>query len=114
MIGLGVAAWQFVEKGTAYKRAVAAEKQARTEANKSRHVAQFLTDMLKSADPSVALGRDATMLREILDKTAERVGKELKAEPEVQAELRSIIGTTYFELGDWAKAEIMHREALRP
>ena len=103
--GLGVAAWQFIEKGTACKRAVAAEKQAKTEANKSRQVAQFLKDMLKGADPSVALGRDATMLREILDKTAERVGKELKEEPEVEAELRNMIGTTYYELGEWAKAE---------
>ena len=113
VLGLGIAAWQFLEKSKAYNRAVAAEKQARIEASKSRQVAQFLKDMLRSVDPSVALGRDATMLREILDQTAERVGKELKEEPEVQAELSSIIGTTYYELGVWAKAETMHREALR-
>ena len=111
--GMGIAAWQFVEKNQAYTRAVAAEQQARTEAKRSRQVAQFLKDMLKSVDPSVALGRDATMLREILDRTAERVGNELKEDPEVEAELRTIIGTTYHELGEWAKAETMHREALR-
>jgi len=38
-------------------------------------------------DPSVALRHDATMLKEILDKTAERVGKDLTNQPEVEAEL---------------------------
>lgn len=42
--------------------------------------------MLKGVRPSVALGRDTTMLREILDKTAERVGQDLQDQPEVEAE----------------------------
>lgn len=80
--------------------------------SKSRQVAQFLKEMLNGVRPSIALGRDKTMLREILDKTAERVGKELKNQPEVEAELRSTIGAVYWEIGDYAKAERMHREAL--
>jgi tetratricopeptide (TPR) repeat protein len=85
---------------------------AEAEAQKSRQVAQFLTDMLRGVGPSVALGRDTTMLREILDKTAERVGQDLKTEPEVEAELRSTIGEVYAELGEYAKAESMFRRAL--
>src|SRR5437867_8046650 len=53
------------------------------------------------------------MLREILDQTTERVGRDLKDQPEVEATLRSTIGLTYFELGDYAKAEATLREALR-
>ena len=66
-------------------------------------MAQFLKDILEGVVPSVALGRDSTMLKEILDKTAERVGKDLKDQPEVEAELRSTIGTTYCELGEWQR-----------
>ncbi|HXP63592.1 MAG TPA: serine/threonine-protein kinase [Dongiaceae bacterium] len=86
---------------------------AKAEAAKSRQIANFLQDMLKGVGPSVALGRDTKMLREILDQTAERIGKELKGQPVVEAELRATIGDVYVQLGEYGKAEAMHREALR-
>jgi len=95
-----------------HQQAEANEKKAKAEAAKSRQVAQFLQEMLKSVGPSVALGRDATMLREILDKTAERIDKDLTHQPEVEAELRIIIGSVYYELFDLKKAEAMYRKAL--
>jgi tetratricopeptide (TPR) repeat protein len=58
------------------------------------------------------MGRDKTMLREILDKTEERVGKGLRDQPETEAELRSTIGGVYNALGQYGKAEEMHRSAL--
>jgi tetratricopeptide (TPR) repeat protein len=61
-------------------------------------VAQFLKDMLKGVGPSVALGRDTTIMREVLDKTAQRVGNDLNDQPEVQIELRGILADTYHEL----------------
>ena len=85
---------------------------ARTEAVKSQQVARFLTDMLEGVGPSVALGRDATLLREILDKTAERVGTDLQGQPEVEFELRATIGRTYEAAGEFAPAETMQRQAL--
>ena len=94
------------------RKAEAAERASRTEAVKSRQVAEFLTDMLRGVGPSVALGRDTKLLHEILDKTAERVGKELKDQPEVEAELLDTVGNVYRELGDYAKAESMIRESL--
>ena len=106
VIGLGIAAWQFFEKSKAYNRAVAAEKEA-------QQVAQFLKDMLKGVGPSVALGQDTKMLRGILDKTAERVGKELTNQPAVKADLLGIMGRTYLDLGEYSKAEGISREALR-
>jgi serine/threonine protein kinase/tetratricopeptide (TPR) repeat protein len=103
--GVVVSTWQAV-------RATRAEHHALAEAEKSRQVAQFLTDMLQGVGPSMALGRDTTMLREILDKTAERVGKDLKNQPLVEAELQNTLGAVYHALGQWRKAEALHREAL--
>jgi tetratricopeptide (TPR) repeat protein len=102
------------------RRATAAAKleaqervRAQTEAAKSQEVAQFLKDMLKGAAPSVALGRDTMMLREILDQTAERIGRNLGNQPEVEAELSSTLGRVYQELGEFKKAESMLRRALQ-
>jgi tetratricopeptide (TPR) repeat protein len=68
--------------------------------------------MLNGVGPSAALGRDTTMLREILDQTAERVGKEMTNQPAVEAELRTLIGRLYREIGNFNQAEEMHRTAL--
>jgi eukaryotic-like serine/threonine-protein kinase len=88
------------------------ERKAASEALKSRQVARFLETMLAGVVPSRALGRDTTMLREIVDKAAERVDPDLVNQPEVEAELRSTLGNTYDRLGEFAKAERMHRQAL--
>ncbi len=93
-------------------QALAGEKEAETEAAKSQMVAQFLKDMLESIRPSVALGRDTTLLREMVDQTAERVGKDLAGQPEVQAELQTTIGEVYQALGQGEKAEMIQRKAL--
>jgi serine/threonine protein kinase/Tfp pilus assembly protein PilF len=95
-----------------YIRITHERNKAEAEAKKSQQVAAFLKDMLSSVGPSVALGRDTTMLREILDKTAERVGADLKSQPEVEAELRNTLGDVYESLGEYQKAEAMSREAL--
>ncbi len=105
IIGLVVSTWMFFKEQQA-------RQQAQREAAKSREVAQFLKDMLKGVGPSVALGRDTTMLKEILDKTAERVGKDLTNQSDVEIELRGIIGRVYFDLGLYDQAVIMHRRAL--
>ena len=80
-------------------------------AARSAAVAHFMEDMLKGVGPSVALGRDTTLLREILDKTAKQLD-ELTDQPEVEAELRNTIGEIYLALGNSVKAEAMQREAL--
>jgi serine/threonine protein kinase/tetratricopeptide (TPR) repeat protein len=105
VIGLAISTAMFF-KGEAEK------KRAQAAAAKSEQVAQFLKDMLNGVGPSSALGRDTAMLREILDKTVERVGKDLKDQPGVEAELRSTIGEVYFALGQYEQAETMHRAAL--
>ena len=95
-----------------YREAEAGRKQAQAEASKSRQVSRFLEDMLRGVGPSVALGRDTTLLREVLDKTAARAGTDLTNQPEVEAELRSTLSTVYRALGDYGTAEAMERRAL--
>jgi eukaryotic-like serine/threonine-protein kinase len=87
-------------------------ERARIEALKSDQVATFMTGMLEGVGPSVALGRDTTMLREVLDQTAVRIDSELKGQPEVEANVRGVLGSTYRDLGELEKAEIQHREAV--
>ena len=53
------------------------------------------------------------MLREILDKTAERVGKDLTNQPEVEIELRLTLAQTYDELGLYNQEEEMARKSLQ-
>jgi Tfp pilus assembly protein PilF len=108
-IGSPIAAYRINQ---ARRQAQAGERQARTEAAKSRQVAEFLKKMLQGVDPSVALGRDTSLLRYILDATAEQIDAELKDQPAVEAELLDTIGWTYHTLHESAKAEAMHRRAL--
>jgi serine/threonine protein kinase/Tfp pilus assembly protein PilF len=97
-IGLGVSLWSL--------------RKANREATRSQQVARFLQDMLQGVGPSVARGRDTAMLREILDKTAQRMDRELKNQPDVEADLRMTIGSVYLDLGQYTNAEAMFREAV--
>lgn len=117
--GVVASTWQAVRAGRAEReqarlrqQAEAADRSSRAEAAKSREVARFLKDMLKGVDPSVAEGRDTTMLRVILDKTVDRVGKDLKDQPDVEAELLDTIGRVYWAIGDLVKAETVLRVSL--
>jgi serine/threonine protein kinase/Flp pilus assembly protein TadD len=85
---------------------------ARREAIRSQQVAKFLTAILQGVGPSTARGSDTKMLREIFDRTAQRVTKDLHDQPDVEAELLGIVGGVYKELGDDEQAERMFLQAL--
>jgi len=102
--GLVVSTWL-------YFREKEARRLADNEARHSQQVALFLEDMLKGVGPGVALGQDTTLLKGILDKTVERVTKDLKDQPAVQAEICNTLGEVYRALGKSNKAEEMHRTA---
>lgn len=85
---------------------------ARTEAAKAEQAAAFLGEMLTGVGPSVARGRDTTMLREILDRTATRVSTELSGQPEVAAGIHQVLGQTYQQLGELEEAESHVNTAL--
>ncbi|MBL9172731.1 MAG: serine/threonine protein kinase, partial [Verrucomicrobiales bacterium] len=105
LVGLGIASWAFVRERSARQRAA-------LEAARSRQTAEFLQEMLQGVGPSVALGRDTTLLREILDRTAARLSTDLKDQPEVEAELRDTIGRVYEEFAEHERARAMHERAV--
>lgn len=65
-------------------------------------------DTLKGAGPSVARGRDATMLREMMDAAAARMARgDLQTAPEAELRLRLTIGDAYRELAAFEPARAM-------
>jgi tetratricopeptide (TPR) repeat protein len=92
--------------------AAANAAKAGSEAAKSQRVAQVLKDTLQDLGPSVALGRDPTMVREILDRAANRINRDFANQPEIAIELWTTLAATYGELGLHDKMEEMARKNL--
>ena len=111
--GLAVSTFLYVRERAANRRATAAEKAARTAAANSEQVAQFLQNMIAGVGPEEARGRDATMMREILEQTEQQAATKLSNQPEVEAKLLMVIGGVYDQLNDFGKAEAMCHEAIR-
>jgi eukaryotic-like serine/threonine-protein kinase len=108
LFAIAAAVVLIVAAAISLRQAIRATRAERTQAQTAR----FLEDMLKSVGPSVALGRDTTLMRDILEKTGARVGKDLKDQPEVEANLLAIIGGVYSALGDYTNAESRARAGL--
>lgn len=87
--------------------------QARDQRDKAETVVAFMNDMIKGAGPYVALGRDATILKEMMTAAAGRIEKgELKDAPEAELNLRGTIGDTYRELALLPEATKMLEPAV--
>ncbi|MGE3309412.1 MAG: protein kinase, partial [Limisphaerales bacterium] len=123
MIGLAVSAWSLHLERQARRRADRAESEqsslraaAEKAATRSREVADFLTRMLQGVGPAVAVGRDTALLREILDETSRSLREDLKAQPEVEADLSTTLSRVLTDLAEYPKAVEMARRAvaLRP
>ena len=82
--------------------AVQARRIAR-EAEVSRRVSGFMTQMFAVSDPSEARGNSITA-REILDRASEGIRTGLDRDPEIQARLMRAMGSVYFSLGLYGKA----------
>lgn len=85
---------------------------ATAQALRSDRVAHFLIDMMQGVSPSVAVGRDTTLLREIVDQTVARVDKDLRDQPEVQVDLHLTLGKVYFALQLYKEMEMNARRTL--
>jgi serine/threonine-protein kinase len=95
-----------------YTTRLAAERdRASFEAQKSRQVARFLTDVFRVADPKEAQGRQITAL-ELLDRGARDIDARLADQPLVRAELLAAIGLTYKNLSAYERAGPLLEESL--
>lgn len=104
IVGLGLATHGYVQ-------AVRSREAVAREAEKSRVINAFLTDMLASADPEEQ-GR-AVQVVDVLDIAAREIYERVGDQPEVEAHLRKTLGNTYNQLGQYDKAERESRKALQ-
>lgn len=91
--------------------AVVAREKERESRLVSERISGFLEDMLASARPENAKGRDVSVL-EILDLAAARLDAEWSVEPAVAAAIQETLGKTYHSLGRIDDAESQLRVAL--
>lgn len=101
--GLGTALWQAQQAGQQRDR-------AEHELAKSEAVTNFLMEMFKVSSPWQAPGESLTA-EELLQRGVERA-EELASQPEVYAELLSVIGTVYTDRGEFDKAKPLLERAL--
>jgi len=97
-------------------RATNAAQEAKEETERQRATAEavgrFLREMLSSVSPEEALGRDVTILRELLENAAGRIDTQLMGQPVAAASLHHTIGSTYWGIGEYMPAEKHARRAL--
>ncbi len=83
---------------------------ARQEAENSRRVADFLTGMFRSLDPSAPVA--AISVRDVLDQSARRLATEFEDQPLVRARLLVAVGQANGTLGSREQARGLLEEAL--
>jgi len=103
--GAGFAFWQMQE-------ARAQRDAARIEAKRADRIATLLEELFSTADPQKTKARDPTV-REVLERGATRVRRELKDEPLLQARMLRTVGDVYTTLGVFAEATPTLEDALR-
>ncbi len=95
------------ERDRANREAVRAAQ----EAEGARQVSDFLVRSFAVSDPSEARGNSVTA-REILDRGAGMIEKELVGQPEVQARLMTTMGNVYQSLGLYTQSVALLQKSL--
>jgi tetratricopeptide (TPR) repeat protein len=96
-----------------YTARLAAERNhARLEADKAAKVSDLLTNLLTASDPFSAQRAKEPTVRGLLDAGAARVHNELAGQPELQAQMLTVMGRVYQRLGAGDKSQAMLEEAL--
>jgi serine/threonine protein kinase len=81
------------------------------ERDRANRITDFMTDMFKVSDPSVARG-NAVTAREILDKASKSIDTGLAKDPELQAQMMQVMGIVYDNLGLYPQAESLTASAV--
>ncbi|MFB3850995.1 MAG: serine/threonine-protein kinase [Acidobacteriota bacterium] len=94
----------------AIKSAVA-EKKAKKEAETARQVSDFLVNLFEVSDPNEARGEKITA-KEVLYRGVQKIGEELKEQPDIQSRLMSTMGAVYTKLGLYKDAKQLQKDSL--
>ena len=92
--------------GTAWQARVASR-----EAAKAREVSRFLASLFEVADPARTNAASVTA-RELIDRGASRLERELAGQPDLQADMMVLLGRIYRELGVYDRAEPLLERSL--
>jgi len=84
---------------------------AKREADLAHKVTEFLTNLFQVPDPSEAKGSNITA-REVLDRGASKIARELDTQPSVRSRLMGTMGRVYRNLGLYEEARPLLEEAL--
>lgn len=88
-------------------------ERATSERDRTDRFAVFMEQTLEGVGPSVALGRDSTMLKEMMDAAANRIVEEkLDENPAAELRLRLAIGNVYRQIAEFEAAEKMLTPAV--
>jgi eukaryotic-like serine/threonine-protein kinase len=82
------------------------------ERDRADRIADFMTNMFKVSDPSLARGNSITA-REILDRAAKDVDSELNRDPELQAYMMYTMGSVFKNLGLYDRANALLTQSLQ-
>ena len=85
--------------------------QARREAARARQVSEFLVRMFEDLNPEAGLG-PALSARDILDRGASRLDRDLADQPLERARLMTAIGSVYTQIGGYEEARPLLEESL--
>ena len=100
---------------TLYTARLSAERdRAQRETSKAVKVSELLMQVLTSADPYTIRSQQSgePSVRALLDASVGQVQTELAGQPELQAEMLTMIGRTYRRLGEYDKARTLLEQAL--
>lgn len=93
-------------------RAVRAEGKAVQEAETAKQVSDFLVSLFEVSDPSESKGNSITA-REILDRGAQKMEKEMAGQPLIKARLMDTMGQVFQSLGLFDQALPLMKSALQ-
>jgi eukaryotic-like serine/threonine-protein kinase len=86
-------------------------REARHQAERAAVVRDFLIALFQASDPAESRGDEITA-RDLLDRGAARAGIDLARRPDLHAEMLGVLGGIYRDLGSYARAEPLLREAV--
>ncbi|HEX7077059.1 MAG TPA: serine/threonine-protein kinase [Candidatus Eisenbacteria bacterium] len=84
---------------------------AKYEASKATELKEFALNLFRVSAPEVGRGANVTA-RELLDRGAQRVERELKGNPAIQAEMWDLLGSVYRSLDLFPQAIGMYRKSV--
>ncbi|WP_306581548.1 serine/threonine-protein kinase [Dokdonella sp.] len=93
-------------------RARESARLAQIEAAKSAQVSAFVRSILAGIDPDRAKGLDRGLMRMVLDSAAQRVDRELAAQPAARFEIERTIGDSYASIGEGDSAHTHYLAAI--